>query len=580
MKTPLSLIVLTSIALTLAGCGKKDAVTPTVTPARKTSFAEVTSQLDAGGNVYVYLSTDQWLAGLSTNVARLGDLLTTLPDMDESDREKVGRAIEVISHAIKTSGLEDLGGVGVSGVQITPELHRTKLVFHHEKGRGSGVLWNIPGKQPHPLAGLNLLTANTALAAFGDVDVPLLWSTLEGELRGVPELADALRNWPREFEKQTKMSWPKLLASLGGEAGFVLTLDSSRMITIPVGQPLELPEPGLLIALKVNDDLLYDRISSELEKTGRAQITNEQGLKMSAMRFPIPLPLELSITVASSGGYFFLATSPTAVRNALEVRDGKQPGLRKSEKFAALMKYLPAEGNSFCYVDPRFSETIQSVQKEFLRRAPAQANMELVEKLFLDRPAEFGMSIGAHTPTGWQSVSVGNQDSATALLAAPAVGGTAMIAAMVLPALAKAKERAQSISCVNNMKQIGLAFRIWAGDNDDQFPFNVSTGKGGTLELCSRGDDGFDRMSYLHFQVMSNELTTPRILVCPGDSSKHAALGFGNLAPENVSYLVRSGKDVNETNPNEVLIYCPVHHHIGRADGSVQMGSKTSPARF
>ncbi len=52
---------------------------------------------------------------------------------------------------------------------------------------------------------------------------------------------------------------------------------------------------------------------------------------------------------------------------------------------------------------------------------------------------------------------------------------TFILAGMLLPALAKAKGRAQSIACMNNMKQLGLALRIYANDHGDQFPFNVST---------------------------------------------------------------------------------------------------------
>src|SRR5262245_27038263 len=70
---------------------------------------------------------------------------------------------------------------------------------------------------------------------------------------------------------------------------------------------------------------------------------------------------------------------------------------------------------------------------------------------------------------------------------------TMLLAAMLLPALARAKARAQSISCVGNMKQIGLSFRTWALDHNAQFPFNVSTNAGGTRELCSMSSDGFEQ---------------------------------------------------------------------------------------
>ena len=48
----------------------------------------------------------------------------------------------------------------------------------------------------------------------------------------------------------------------------------------------------------------------------------------------------------------------------------------------------------------------------------------------------------------------------------------AILAAMLLPALAKAKNRAQGISCVNNMKQMALGSVLYAGDNNDFIPGN------------------------------------------------------------------------------------------------------------
>lgn len=54
----------------------------------------------------------------------------------------------------------------------------------------------------------------------------------------------------------------------------------------------------------------------------------------------------------------------------------------------------------------------------------------------------------------------------------------AILAALLLPVLARAKAKAQRISCVNNLKQVGLAFRTWAIDNDDQNPMRVSVVNG------------------------------------------------------------------------------------------------------
>jgi type II secretory pathway pseudopilin PulG len=122
----------------------------------------------------------------------------------------------------------------------------------------------------------------------------------------------------------------------------------------------------------------------------------------------------------------------------------------------------------------------------------------------------------------------------------------AILAAMLLPALASAKRKAQRINCVNNLKQCGLAFRIWEGDNGDKYPMDVSTDKGGTMEYT----DGAN--TFRHFQVMSNELSTPKILICPEDKSHSCATNFENgFSAKNVSYFV--GLDANENNPQTLL---------------------------
>ena len=66
--------------------------------------------------------------------------------------------------------------------------------------------------------------------------------------------------------------------------------------------------------------------------------------------------------------------------------------------------------------------------------------------------------------------SNGSDHPASVIMAPVLVGPAAMTAGMLIPALAKAKDKAQRINCVNNLRQIGLAARMYANDHEEVFP--------------------------------------------------------------------------------------------------------------
>jgi hypothetical protein len=139
--------------------------------------------------------------------------------------------------------------------------------------------------------------------------------------------------------------------------------------------------------------------------------------------------------------------------------------------------------------------------------------------------------------------------------------------------------RSQRITCVNNLKQIGLSLKQWSLDAQDKFPFQVSTNAAGTRELCATGPDGFDSNSAMHFLVLSNELNTPLILLCPKDTARRAAADFQRLKPENVTYRLRSSPDVTDTNPGAIIAVCPLDGNTLKCDGTV-IGEKPQPDPF
>jgi len=115
-----------------------------------------------------------------------------------------------------------------------------------------------------------------------------------------------------------------------------------------------------------------------------------------------------------------------------------------------------------------------------------------------------------------------------------AVAFIALLAAIFLPALAKPRARSSRLGCNNCLKQIGLAFKSWSIDNGDRLPMQVSVTNGGTMEFVASG------AVYPHFQVLSNELSTPRILLCPNDDKRGYATNFSDLTDRNLSYFVNT----------------------------------------
>jgi prepilin-type processing-associated H-X9-DG protein len=142
---------------------------------------------------------------------------------------------------------------------------------------------------------------------------------------------------------------------------------------------------------------------------------------------------------------------------------------------------------------------------------------------------------------------------------------SATLAMCVLPALARTRPQAQRVSCANNLKQAGLAFRTWAAANGGSTPMMLPGAQGGasdsvgvrTLAATQAGSRGVCKL----FLCLSNQLSAPKILFCPAEyesSYRQAATTFaGTVGPGtngvpytndlNVSYFI--GVDSSEASP-------------------------------
>lgn len=112
------------------------------------------------------------------------------------------------------------------------------------------------------------------------------------------------------------------------------------------------------------------------------------------------------------------------------------------------------------------------------------------------------------------------------------VAALALFAALFLPALAASKRKSSKIGCVNDLRQVGISYRMWADDHYDKFPMQVSITNDGAMELLVTGN------AAACFSVMSNILDNPAILICPSDANHYAASNFSTLRNSNISYFV------------------------------------------
>jgi len=162
----------------------------------------------------------------------------------------------------------------------------------------------------------------------------------------------------------------------------------------------------------------------------------------------------------------------------------------------------------------------------------------------------------------------------------------AILASMLLPALAKAKQKAQRISCLNNLKEVGTAYRLWAGDNGDRVPAQQSSANNGWQD-CN-GQLNFNNVVLANimgpsagavtslgvaynYDILSPDLgQSPKLLVCPADertvlSNAFPILPISGLTGNQISYFV--GVGANDVYPQS----------IAGGDRNLGNGGLTSP---
>jgi len=357
-------------------------------------------------------------------------------------------------------------------------------------------------------------------------------------------------------EMNQAMGFEDLLRSTGGEMGFFVTLNDAKQIAVPLppdapqGLSLSFAEPGLAILIKVKDDQLMKLITAQLQNPELAEMvkqSQEGGETLYTMTTPpLPVDIDLSPTLMKAGDYIILTTSLKLAKDILAVREGKNQGLAGTAEFKRLKGDMDLKGNQLHFISSRLGMEFGKLTKLGMAAAEEQANaggpaeqkiFEVMKKFMgMDNDQHAGqLSVLRVTPEG---VVMESRSSGDAMGAAPLVmvGGVGIAASMLLPALAKAKAKANAIKSVNNAGTLGRGLHGYASENDGRLP--------PANQWCD---------------AVMREVFTEKVFVSPQDPTAGARMEAGQKFSSYALNAAVAGKNLNELAPDTVLVFeCPV----------------------
>ncbi len=444
-------LFITGIAVAFTGCSnssekKIESTSKNKSPesAVPNSFAEVTSKLDTNGDVFVYYSTEDVIATIEKYAKTAGDQAakSIAAPMEKAMMESgmnIGKAM------YEQSGIKDVSGMGMSSIELESGIFRNKVVIHHDPEKSNGKLWSLLGSEPHEIEMLKFLPEDTALAFSHEIN-------LKGLLDWLPELIKAAGNptLKQQFDQSIEMAnaemdMTDLVISFDNEIGMFVTLDDSQKVQLPPPAG-EIPLPGFALMAKVKDDKISDLLFSILENTTGPEIEKKtvSGIEMLVVNEPVPMPIPFAPAVFRLGNYLVVASTENLAKQIVATQNGSKKNLSSTEEFQRLAKDLELNANHFFFASEQVGSTITPILKQSMSAGGLSEDF-----LGLDSDDSYNLQTLGVIRINTDSIMVENHSQNglfNSVMMQAGVIPVSVGAGMILPALADARERAQSIS--------------------------------------------------------------------------------------------------------------------------------------
>jgi prepilin-type N-terminal cleavage/methylation domain-containing protein/prepilin-type processing-associated H-X9-DG protein len=148
----------------------------------------------------------------------------------------------------------------------------------------------------------------------------------------------------------------------------------------------------------------------------------------------------------------------------------------------------------------------------------------------------------------------------------------AILAAMLLPALGKAKSKAHQIACLNNQKQMGLATMMYQGDNQDKFPAGVRLISGNPALMLQPGVWPTALLEYIgQKSTWALGMPQPGVYLCPAEKNP------GDANMYFVDHYMANAHVIRETDGNDVSMKTPLKSTQIQAASEIMLFGEKAP---
>ena len=379
----------------------------------------------------------------------------------DPELKKAADMMKIWKDISKESGFMDVDGYG-SSVSKQGELYDFDGFLHLKKGNDQSLLWKIMGGPAKEFKTLKMAPENTVLSLTFRMDVETLWKFIKEKAPSIkiPDMpADPVQALQMLEQQTAQMGMPieSITKALTTEATLVVTMDKEQKMMLPGAPPL--PQMSAALIIEKNGDFLQNYILGALvgAPTEKVQADGFQQIIVNQ-----PLPTGTKAGVAYNDQFLILATDVSMYKGISVAAGGK--GLYASSKFA---KYgsLPKSGNMAVYVSPEISNTISEVTKGL----PPEIGLGISTwsvMLFEDKTPELFAVIGKKS-NGVKMDMYSSFNTSSTKVALMLGGATiGILAAMILPALGKARMKAKQAKSKSKLKQLGVTVAMFYTDGE------------------------------------------------------------------------------------------------------------------